>query len=105
MFTSLLTSICHFASGFLSGFGLQSAAGAIASAGTGELVAAGAGVFILSKYFGKLLSFVVKWFVVFVIGMMLYRHVSWFQNITNAVCHFMDSYLPSAIANIQSMIK
>ena len=41
MFTSLLTSICHFASGFLSGFGLQSAAGAIASAGTGELVAAG----------------------------------------------------------------
>lgn len=97
MLASILMTLNSFASGFLSGFGI--------SAGVGEVVAASAGFLIFSKTLGKLFSKLIKWFMIFLLGMLLYRHIQAFHDIVNTICIFIEAHLPSMISTVQDVVK
>lgn len=96
MFTAVLTSLSSFCSGLLGGFGLNSAATALS---------VGAGAFVLSKFIGKFVSRVIQFFIIFVIGMMIYRHMPAFKDMIDNICSYIDTYLPSLISNVKTAVN
>lgn len=105
MLTSILASLSSFAGGLLGGLGLNTAAAAVTSSSVSGTVVAGAGFLIFSRVLGNIMSKLIKWFSIFLLGMFLYRHIQLFHNVVDTICDCVDTYLPSIISSVESAIQ
>lgn len=105
MLTSMTAALSSFISSLLSGLGLHSVATAVAGSTAGEAIAAGAGFIVISRIAGKVLSKLIQFFVIFIAGMILYRHFDWFANFVNSVCDAIDKYIPLFVSDVQNAVK
>lgn len=105
MLTSIVAGISGFISSLLSGLGLHATAGAIAGATAGEAIAAGAGFIVLSRVARKICSQLIKWGCVFIVGMLIYRHVDWFANGIDMICDAIDTYIPVLYSDVKNVIQ
>lgn len=105
MLTSITMGLSSFASSLLAGLGLHGTATAIAGATAGEAIAAGAGFIIISRVAGKICSHLIRWFTVFMVGMLLYRHFDWFANFVNSACSAIETYIPILVSDVQNVVQ
>lgn len=105
MLTSITVGLNSFISSLLSSLGLHSIATTVTKASAGQAIAAGAGFIIISKIAGRVCAYLARWFIIFIIGMLLYRHFHWFSDIIDSICLMLETYVPVLVYNIQSMVK
>lgn len=105
MLASITMGLSSFISSLLAGLGLHGTATAIAGATAGEAIAAGAGFVVISRVAGKICSHLIRWFTIFMVGMLLYRHFDWFSGFVDSVCLALETYIPIVVSDVQNVVK